>query len=161
MAFLTDRKRAVGLGSAKSGTHHFWSMKVSSVALLILIPLFVFMGIGFASLCGVFFALNAWARKKADELRLSAYERFETRSFELVWLTCASTGLVSIVLALWLLLAAHGGVHEEQVEELVRQLEAMGLAAADEGYSLRQLALTGLRLRPSTEGSSQEFHPKQ
>ena len=42
MAYLTDRKRASGLGSAKSGTAHFWSMKVSSVALLILIPLFVF-----------------------------------------------------------------------------------------------------------------------
>ena len=42
MAFLTDRKRATGLGSAKSGTGHFWAMKVSSVALLILIPLFVF-----------------------------------------------------------------------------------------------------------------------
>ena len=42
MAFLTDRKRAIGLGSAKTGTEHFWSMKVSSVALLILVPLFVF-----------------------------------------------------------------------------------------------------------------------
>ncbi|SNR46691.1 succinate dehydrogenase, hydrophobic membrane anchor protein [Puniceibacterium sediminis] len=42
MAFLTDRKRAVGWGSAKSGTHHFWSMTVSAVALLILIPLFIF-----------------------------------------------------------------------------------------------------------------------
>lgn len=42
MAYLTDRKRATGLGSAKSGTAHFWAMKVSSVALLILIPLFVF-----------------------------------------------------------------------------------------------------------------------
>ncbi|WP_370402351.1 succinate dehydrogenase, hydrophobic membrane anchor protein [Sulfitobacter sp. JB4-11] len=42
MAYLTDRKRALGLGSAKTGTAHFWSMKVSSVALLILIPLFVF-----------------------------------------------------------------------------------------------------------------------
>ena len=42
MAYLTDRKRATGLGSAKSGTEHFWAMKVSSVALLILIPLFVF-----------------------------------------------------------------------------------------------------------------------
>jgi succinate dehydrogenase / fumarate reductase membrane anchor subunit len=30
------------MGSAKSGTAHFWAMKVSSVALLILIPLFVF-----------------------------------------------------------------------------------------------------------------------
>ena len=42
MAFMTDRKRAAGLGSAKSGTAHFWAMKVSSVALLVLIPLFVF-----------------------------------------------------------------------------------------------------------------------
>ena len=42
MAYMTDRKRAEGLGSAKSGTRHFWAMKVSSVALLILTPLFVF-----------------------------------------------------------------------------------------------------------------------
>ena len=42
MAYLTDRKRAVGWGSAKSGTRHFWSMTVSGVALLILVPLFVF-----------------------------------------------------------------------------------------------------------------------
>ena len=42
MAFLTDRKRAIGWGSAKSGTEHFWAMKVSSVALLILVPLFIF-----------------------------------------------------------------------------------------------------------------------
>lgn len=42
MAYMTDRKRAKGLGSANSGTGHFWTMKLSSVALLILIPLFVF-----------------------------------------------------------------------------------------------------------------------
>lgn len=42
MRFQTDRKRAAGLGSAKSGTEHFWAMKVSSVALLLLVPLFVF-----------------------------------------------------------------------------------------------------------------------
>ena len=42
MRYLTDRKRATGLGSAKSGTEHHWSMTVSSGALLILIPLFVF-----------------------------------------------------------------------------------------------------------------------
>ena len=42
MSYLTDRKRAVGMGSAKSGVHHFWAMKMSSVALLILVPLFVF-----------------------------------------------------------------------------------------------------------------------
>jgi succinate dehydrogenase / fumarate reductase membrane anchor subunit len=42
MQYLTDRKRAMGMGSAKTGTQHFWAMKVSSVALLVLIPLFVF-----------------------------------------------------------------------------------------------------------------------
>ncbi|MDG1339126.1 MAG: succinate dehydrogenase, hydrophobic membrane anchor protein [Paracoccaceae bacterium] len=42
MAFLTDRKRAAGMGSAKQGTEHHWSMMVSSAALLILVPLFIF-----------------------------------------------------------------------------------------------------------------------
>lgn len=42
MRYLTDRKRASGMGTANSGVHHFWMMKVTSVALLILIPLFVF-----------------------------------------------------------------------------------------------------------------------
>ncbi len=42
MRYLTDRKRAIGMGSAKTGTEHFWAMKVSSFGLLILIPLFVF-----------------------------------------------------------------------------------------------------------------------
>jgi len=39
---MTDRKRVEGLGSARSGTGHFWSMTVTSVALLILTPLFLF-----------------------------------------------------------------------------------------------------------------------
>ena len=43
MRYLTDRKRATGLGSAKTGTAHFWAMKVSSAALLVLVPLFVCM----------------------------------------------------------------------------------------------------------------------
>jgi len=42
MAYLTDRKRAEGLGSAKSGTGHHWSMMVSSAGLAVLIPLFIF-----------------------------------------------------------------------------------------------------------------------
>ncbi len=42
MAYLTDRKRAEGWGSAKSGTAHAWRVKKSSVALLILIPFFIF-----------------------------------------------------------------------------------------------------------------------
>jgi len=41
MAFVTDRKRVTGLGAAKSGTHHFWTMTVTSVALLVLTPFFL------------------------------------------------------------------------------------------------------------------------
>ncbi len=49
MAYLTDRKRAEGLGSSKSGTTHFWHMQVSSVALALLVPVFVF---SFGSILG-------------------------------------------------------------------------------------------------------------
>ena len=42
MRYLTDRKRAAGLGSSKTGTEHFWHMQMSSVALLFLIPAFIF-----------------------------------------------------------------------------------------------------------------------
>ncbi len=42
MAFLTDRKRAEGMGATGTGTDHFWSMTKSSVALLILVPVFIF-----------------------------------------------------------------------------------------------------------------------
>ena len=42
MRYLTDRKRATGLGSAKTGTEHFWHMQISAVALAILVPLFIF-----------------------------------------------------------------------------------------------------------------------
>ena len=55
MRYLTDRKRATGMGSAKSGTAHFWAMKVSAVGLLVLIPLFVV----------VFFLPFWWARPAA------------------------------------------------------------------------------------------------
>lgn len=42
MRYLTDRKRAMGLGSAKTGTEHHWHMQVSAVGLAILVPLFLF-----------------------------------------------------------------------------------------------------------------------
>lgn len=42
MRYLTDYKRVAGLGSAHSGAHHHWHMQLSSAALLILVPLFIF-----------------------------------------------------------------------------------------------------------------------
>ncbi len=41
MAYITDRKRVTGLGSARGGTAQHWTMTVTSVALLILTPFFL------------------------------------------------------------------------------------------------------------------------
>lgn len=41
MNYLTDRKRAQGMGAGREGTHHHWQMMASSVALVFLVPLFV------------------------------------------------------------------------------------------------------------------------
>ena len=42
MAYLTDRKRAQGLGSGRTGTQHHWNMIVSSIGVVVLVPLFIF-----------------------------------------------------------------------------------------------------------------------
>jgi succinate dehydrogenase / fumarate reductase membrane anchor subunit len=49
MAYMTDRKRAIGLGSARTGTEHHWQMTLSSYALLVLTPLFL---LAFAPMVG-------------------------------------------------------------------------------------------------------------
>lgn len=42
MRYLTDRKRAQGLGSSGQGTQHHWHMLVSSILMVVAVPLFVF-----------------------------------------------------------------------------------------------------------------------
>ena len=39
MRYLTDRKRAVGKGSARSGTEHHWYMQASAVGLALIATL--------------------------------------------------------------------------------------------------------------------------
>lgn len=41
MKYLTDRKRAEGLGAGGAGSHHHWKMLVSSILILVLVPLFI------------------------------------------------------------------------------------------------------------------------
>lgn len=41
MRYITPRKAAMGLGSARAGTDHHWNITVSSYALIILTPLFL------------------------------------------------------------------------------------------------------------------------
>ncbi|MEM6276926.1 MAG: succinate dehydrogenase [Pseudomonadota bacterium] len=38
--YLTDRKRATGLGSGRAGTEHHWQMLMSSLAIVIAAPVF-------------------------------------------------------------------------------------------------------------------------
>lgn len=40
--YRTERAQVEGLGSARSGTSHFWEQRVSAIALLVLTPLFLF-----------------------------------------------------------------------------------------------------------------------
>lgn len=42
MRYLTDRKRALGLGASGQGTEHHWHMMISSILLVVLMPLFIF-----------------------------------------------------------------------------------------------------------------------
>ncbi|SDX16228.1 succinate dehydrogenase, hydrophobic membrane anchor protein [Litoreibacter albidus] len=48
MSYLTDRKRAQGMGSGRQGTTHHWHMMISSVALIVMTPIFILVfGAGF------------------------------------------------------------------------------------------------------------------
>ena len=42
MRYITDRKRAVGKGASGTGTDHHWAMQVSSVALALLVPFWLY-----------------------------------------------------------------------------------------------------------------------
>ncbi len=42
MRYLTARKRAEGKGASHTGTHHHWSMTLSSVGLAFLVPVWLY-----------------------------------------------------------------------------------------------------------------------
>lgn len=42
MRIITDRKRAEGRGSARTGTEHHWYMQVSAVGLALIVPAFLY-----------------------------------------------------------------------------------------------------------------------
>lgn len=43
MRYLTPRKRAIGKGASGTGTHHHWSMTMSSVALAFMVPTWMYL----------------------------------------------------------------------------------------------------------------------
>ncbi|WP_372603010.1 succinate dehydrogenase, hydrophobic membrane anchor protein [Actibacterium sp.] len=118
MAFLTDRKRAVGMGAAHTGTAHHWRMTVSSGGLLILVPLFVFtfgpmLGASHAEVVEYFghpfpaivAALTIWAGfmhfKNGVQAAIEDYTHGMTREILIIGAVClsyaaAATGIFAI-----------------------------------------------------------------
>ncbi len=119
MAYLTDRKRATGLGSAKAGTEHHLSMSKSAVGLLILTPLFVFtfgpmLGAPHADVVAYFarpfpaivaalmIVVGFWHFKGGVQVLIEDYTHGLTRKVLIVAMICLSyaaiaTGLYAIV----------------------------------------------------------------
>lgn len=61
--------------------------------------MFVFLSVGLAAICGVFFLMYRHAVKKSDALRLNDYEHYETVTSSLVWAGSAGVCLLNMIIA--------------------------------------------------------------
>ncbi|MBS8226945.1 succinate dehydrogenase, hydrophobic membrane anchor protein [Vannielia litorea] len=113
MAFLTDRKRAEGMGSAKSGTEHHWHMQISSYALVILTPLFLLtfgpqLGNDYetviahfarpwpAIICGLMVVVGMWHFRQGFQAVIDDYvSTMMTRKLCIIALACFSYGVMA------------------------------------------------------------------
>ena len=113
MAYLTDRKRAMGMGSAKTGTDHHWAMMVSSVGLAILIPLFVFnfgsiLGSSYeevlahygrpypAILAALTIVVSMMHFKKGVQVLIEDYVHGTARKFSIIAMICLSYAIAGV-----------------------------------------------------------------
>jgi len=76
------------------------SFKLSSMDELA--AMFVFLGIGFVTLCLVFVLMYHYAASLKEELRLNDFELNETRTVKHLWMGAAGIGVISIILAMTL-----------------------------------------------------------
>ncbi len=113
MAYLTDRKRAKGLGAAHGGTMQHWRMSISSVALVLLVPLFVFT---FGAILGstweevviyyqrplpaviaiLTFVVGFWHFRTGAQVMIEDYAQGLTRKALIIGMTCLSYTLAAI-----------------------------------------------------------------
>ncbi|WP_108860765.1 succinate dehydrogenase, hydrophobic membrane anchor protein [Ruegeria sp. Alg231-54] len=118
MNYLTDRKRAQGTGAGGEGTHHHWQMMVSSAALVLLVPLFVFV-----------FA-NGLGRSYEEVLA------YYSRPFPAI-----VTGLMMVVVIIHLVRETQVAI-EDYVHGVAEKLSLMAVAAF--GYTLIAAGLFAL-----------------
>lgn len=64
--------------------------------------MFVFLGLGFFSLCMVFVLMYRYADRLKDELRLSELELYDTRTVMVLWTGSGIIGLISVAFSLTL-----------------------------------------------------------
>lgn len=71
MHFVTPNKKAHGLGSVKTGVHHWWVQRVTSIAL---VPLTLWVVFAVASLVGQDYAeVSAWFAKPFTTVMLTLF----------------------------------------------------------------------------------------
>jgi len=115
MSYLTDRKRATGLGSSKSGTAHHWQMMIGSTALIILVPLFVYVlgsaiGLAYedaiahfarpfnAIVTGLTITVGLIHFRHGVQIMLEDYVHGHTRTYLIAGAACLSYGLIAVAL---------------------------------------------------------------
>ena len=113
MAFLTDRKRATGLGASKTGTEHHWQTQMSSIALLILTLVF-FLGFGQmlgesaeavvgnfarpypAVITGLMLVVGFSHFRHGVQVLLEDYTQGLTRKLSIIAMACLSYGAMAV-----------------------------------------------------------------
>lgn len=113
MSFMTSMKRARGHGSAREGTKRHWAMTKSSVALLILLPFFIYT---FGSILGasheevlahfarpfpalvtaLMIAVGFMHFKTGMQMVLEDYTHGFTREILIILTTCLSYGAAAV-----------------------------------------------------------------
>lgn len=128
MAYITARKRAEGLGPAHNGTHHAWSMIISSISLLILIPLFIAVvvpAIGAeystvasyfarpypAVITGLTISVGMYHFKEGAHVMITDYSTGSWRAVLIIINACLSYAIIAIALFALVRLQNSSGIH--------------------------------------------------
>ncbi len=115
MSYLTDRKRATGLGSSKSGTAHHLQTMIGAVALALLVPLFVYafgsaIGLSYedaiahfakpfnAIITGLTITVAMMHFRHGVQIMLEDYVHGHTRTYLIAGAACLSYGTIAVAL---------------------------------------------------------------
>ena len=115
MSFLTDRKRANGLGSSKSGTAHHMQTMIGATGLAVLVPLFVFVfgsaiGLSYedalahfarpfnAIVTGLTFTVAMMHFRHGVQIMLEDYVHGHTRTYLIAGAACLSYTIIAVAL---------------------------------------------------------------